>query len=95
MDNAERIVALETRVKEIDRAIIDIREEQEAARQRDTERQVSMGKLTTQLEGLIAALATHNKWHDDHKQSAFNIANISVSVCALGVLVLELIKKVS
>ncbi len=89
MDNAERIVALETKVKEIDGAIRDIRDEQEAARLRDTERQVDMGKLTVQLEGFIAALKDHTQWHKDHTGNRFSISNIVVSVCALLVLVAD------
>jgi hypothetical protein len=94
MDNAERITILETRVREIDGAIRDIREEQEAARERDTGRQVEMGKLTVLLETLTKALADHNTWHDKNKAHAFNVANITVSVCALGVLVVELLKNI-
>lgn len=87
MDNAERIACLETRVNEIDRAIADIRDEQEAARVRDTERQVSMGKLTVQLEGLIHALAEHNKSHDKNKAGTFTVAALVLSVCSLVVMI--------
>lgn len=87
MDNAERIACLETRVNEIDRAIADIREEQEAARVRDTERQVSMGKLTVQLEGLIHALAEHNNSHDKNKAGTFTVAALVLSVCSLVVMI--------
>lgn len=87
MDNAERIACLETKVNEIDRAIADIREEQEAARVRDTERQVSMGKLTVQLEGLIHALAEHNKSHDKNKAGTFTVAALVLSVCSLVVMI--------
>lgn len=91
MDNAERIACLETKVKEIDNAIKDIREEQEAARQRDTDRQVDMSRLTAQLEGFISALKDHTQWHKDHTGNKFSLSNIVVSVCALLVLVADLL----
>lgn len=94
MDNAERIASLETKVKEIDGAIRDIREEQEAARLRDTDRQVNMGRLTVQLEGFIAALKDHTQWHKEHTTNKFSLSNIVVSVCALLVLVADLLMKV-
>jgi chromosome segregation ATPase len=87
METAERIACLETKVNEIDRAIADIREEQEAARVRDTERQVSMGKLTVQLEGLIHALSEHNKSHDKNKAGTFTIAALVLTTCSLAVMI--------
>ena len=91
MADQERIAVLESRVDEIDRTIQAIREEQEAARCRDTEGQVSMGKLTVQLETLIGKLAQHEEWHRDNTGNKFNLSNIIVSVCALLVLVFDLV----
>lgn len=86
-DNAERIACLETDVENIKNAITNILETQEAARVRDTERQVSMGKLTVQLDGLIHALAEHNKSHDKNKAGTFTVAALVLSVCSLAVMI--------
>jgi len=91
MADTERIAVLESKVKEIDKTIQEIREGQEAARCRDTEGRVSMKELTVRLETLIGNLAQHEEWHRDNTGNKFNLSNIIVSVCALLVLVFDLV----
>lgn len=86
-ETAKKIACLETDVENIKTTIASILEAQEAARVRDTERQVSMGKLTVQLEGLIHALAEHNKSHDKNKAGTFTVAALVLSVCSLVVMI--------
>lgn len=84
MDECERIAALEAQMARVMQDVSDIKSEQDAARDRERQQAVDMGKLTERLEGLLDRL-------DKLSARRFSWANTLIALCGVLILVFNLL----